>query len=101
MSTRKIDAASIRAYVARDWMGARQAKQAYWRERLARGGLREALRITADLRDSMMQLVPDWPTERDREEDLETHRRVTQTLKKASVSQTRATSLRARTRRVR
>jgi hypothetical protein len=40
-----IDPASVRAYVARDWQLLRTGKRAYWRTRLERGGLVEALAI--------------------------------------------------------
>jgi hypothetical protein len=73
-------AASARAYVARDWQRARDLKRTYWRARLDRGGLTEALAITDQLRRELKQRVPTWPSEREREEDLETHRRVAAAL---------------------
>jgi hypothetical protein len=76
----------------------RSAKAQYWRARLDQGGLREALRVSAELRDWMRQANPSWPTERERDEDLETHRRVAQALAKTagSVAQTRARTRRPR-----
>ena len=70
----RLDGSAIRAYVARDWEKVRTAKRAYWRERLARGGLREALRVTEQLHRV--------PSAAEREEDLQTHRRVAQALAK-------------------
>lgn len=82
--SRAITKASVRAYLARDWDGAREAKRAYWRERLERGGLAEALRVTEQLRAWMQSIDPHWPSKEDREEDLETHRRVAETLARAA-----------------
>lgn len=69
---RSFDPAAVRAYLARDWSAARERKRAYWRDRLQRGGLGEALAITEQLRVGS--------TEQDREADLETHRRVAEAL---------------------
>jgi hypothetical protein len=86
-----LDPAAIRAYLAREWERARQSKQAYWRERLAYGGMAEALRVgTLLLRESSVT---------EREQDLETHQRVAQALAKTTPRHSRAT--RTRSRRVR
>jgi hypothetical protein len=52
----------------------------YWRARLERGGLAESLAITGQLHTGLRERAPAWPTEQDREEDLETHRRVAAAL---------------------
>ena len=98
-----IDPASVRAYVARDWRRLRAQKRAYWRARLERGGLAEALSITEQLRAGMQERVPGWPTEQEREEDLETHRRVAAALARTAPpsASTEAAATRGRTRRVR
>ena len=70
MSSRPLDPDAIRAYAARDWARVRENKRAYWRARLDRGGLAEAVRVTELLRDTTA------PSETSREEDLETHKRV-------------------------
>ena len=67
-----LDAAAVRAYLARDWARVRDNKRAYWRDRLDRGGLAEAVRVT--------ELLRGRATDQDREEDLETHQRVAQAL---------------------
>ena|ERR1041385_9996 len=79
-----IDRASIRAYVARDWAASRTLKREYWRDRLIRGGLAEAIEITEQLRQWMKRTNPSWPTKKDREEDFETHQRVADALAKTS-----------------
>jgi hypothetical protein len=68
------DPALLRAFAQRDWRRARDAKRAYWRARLDRGGLAEAIRVTESLRG------PDDH----REEDLETHQRVAEALAKTA-----------------
>jgi hypothetical protein len=86
----------------RDWARARRAKHAYWQARITRGGLREVLQITTNLRTWMSARVPQWPTQREREEDFETHRRVSQALSATARTPAAKTSaLRGRTRRVR
>ena len=77
-----VDRASIRAYVARDWRGQRERKRAYWRDRLMRGGLRESIRVTEQLREWMMSVDATWPSQAQRDEDLATHRRVAAALAK-------------------
>ena len=77
---RLIDPASARAYVDRDWRRLRANKRAYWRERLECGGLAEALSITEQMRTWLREQDAAWPTEQEREEDLETHRRVAAAL---------------------
>lgn len=77
---RPISASSIRTFLGRDWSGARDRKRAYWSERLERGSLAEALRVTDELRAWMQDRDPTWPSKEARDEDLETHRRVAATL---------------------
>src|SRR5258706_16089386 len=93
-----LDRASIRAYVERDWGASRDRKRAYWRTRLTRDGLAEALRVTEQLRQWMKQTNPAWPTPKDREEDLETHIRVAQALAKTAPSGRTSPSRAARVR---
>jgi hypothetical protein len=71
---RRIDPSALRAYLARDWARVRENKRAYWRNRLDRGGLAEAIRVTELLRSTA--------TDQEREEDLQTHQRVAEALAK-------------------
>jgi hypothetical protein len=100
---RPIDSASVRAYVARDWRGLRARKRAYWRARLERGGLAEALSITEQMRAWLHERDAAWPTEQERDEDLETHRRVAAALARTAPTSARreAAAARGRARRVR
>ena len=83
----RLDASSVRAYLARDWQRLRQNKREYWRNRLDRGGLAEAIRVTELLRDAHDQ------SDTHREEDLQTHARVAQAF--AKTAPRRATARRA------
>jgi len=57
--------------MARDWAAARQNKDAYWGERIARLGPAEGLRIAEELRRQVLSLDPDWPHDRDGERGLD------------------------------
>ena|ERR1043166_3053743 len=79
-------------------------KDQYWRDR-KRLGLREALRVVDSLRAQVRCFQPDWLTQDDRDEDLETHLRVAAALSRAGGreahskrSQARKTRRRARVR---
>jgi hypothetical protein len=100
---RSIDPAAARAYVDRDWRRLRAHKRTYWRARLERGGLVEACSITEQLRAWMRGRDAAWPTEQEREEDLETHRRVAAALARTAPARPRreAAAARGRARRVR
>lgn len=69
-------ARDIRAYMARDWAAVRDAKDAYWAERIERLGPAEGLRIAEELRLQALLLNPGWPSEEDRREDFLAHRRL-------------------------
>jgi hypothetical protein len=94
------DPLGVRGYLARDWGAARDGKRRYWQARMRRLGLAEALRVTEQLRAWTARNNPSWPTPEQREEDLETHRRVAQALAATARPVTRR-SPGARTRRVR
>jgi hypothetical protein len=109
---RQLDPAAVRAYLARDWSAIRAAKRSYWRARLDRGGLAEAARVSEQLRVQAQRDNPTWPTEQDREEDLESHQRVAQALRSTAARKppappappaptTPKASARARARRIR
>jgi hypothetical protein len=78
----KLVPADVRAYLARDWQAVRDAKHAYWQARLATGGADAALAASDQLRIFCQGLNPGWPSDQDREADLEAHRRVAQALRR-------------------
>ena len=68
----------IHAFMARDWQLARDAKDAYWAERVQRLGPLEALRIADELRRQALLQHPDWPDAASRRDDLRHHVRMTE-----------------------
>lgn len=68
----------IHAFMARDWQRAREAKDAYWAERVQRLGPFEALRIADELRRQALLQRPDWPDAASRRDDLRHHVRMTE-----------------------
>jgi len=73
----------IREFVARDWDAARNAKDAYWSERIARLGPLEGFRIADQLRRQALAQDPAWPHPADRHQDLLSHIRVSELLRRA------------------
>ena len=74
----------IRAFLARDWRAARDAKDRYWEERIDALGPAEALRIADELRRQVILQHPGWPSPDDRDDDLLSHARVAALLRRAS-----------------
>lgn len=64
--------------MARDWQRARDAKDAYWAERLGRLGPIEAMRIADELWRQVRLQHPDWPDAASRTGDLRQHVRMTE-----------------------
>ncbi|MFN0249218.1 MAG: hypothetical protein ACKV2T_20205 [Kofleriaceae bacterium] len=83
----RFDPAHVREFMKRDWGLLRVLKRQYWRERLDRGGLAEALRVTEQMRQLCLSLNPAWPSEQERNDDLETHQRVAKALLKTRKAQ--------------
>lgn len=73
----------IREFVARDWRAARDAKDAYWGERVARLGPGEGLRVAEELRRQALLRDPAWPGAADRRRDLLAHARLVELFKRA------------------
>ena len=73
----------IREFVSRDWGAVREAKDAYWGERIARLGSLEGLRIAEELRRQALLQDPAWPRPADRRQDLLSHVRMAELLHRA------------------
>ncbi len=73
----------IREFVSRDWGAAREAKDAYWGERVARLGPLEGLRIAEELRRQALVQQPGWPDSADRRRDVLDHVRLAELLHRA------------------
>ena len=76
----------LREYMSRDWQAARDAKDAYWAERVGRLGALEALRIADELRRQALLQHPDWPDAASRRDDLRHHARMTELLARADAA---------------
>jgi hypothetical protein len=74
----------IREFVARDWRSARDAKDAYWSQRIATLGPLEAFRIGEQLRSQARLQNPGWPDADERRQDIAAHVRVAALLARAS-----------------
>ena len=81
---RLVIARGIREFVSRDWVAAREAKDDYWGERIARLGPIEAFRIAEELRRQALLQHPRWPYPDDRRQDLDAHVRLAELLQRAS-----------------
>ena len=71
----------IREYAERDWSAIEREKARYWADRKKSLSAIDALRIGDELRAHARRLHPDWPAAADRDEDLATHRRVSEALR--------------------
>jgi hypothetical protein len=76
------DRASVRAFLDRPWDDLARLKADYWRAWKARHGALGALRMAEELRQEMLALRPDWPSPAERLEDLKTHLRVSEALRR-------------------
>jgi hypothetical protein len=73
----------IREFVSRDWEAAREDKDAYWGERIGRLGPIEGLRVAEELRRQALLRDPAWPDAALRQEDLASHARLAELLRRA------------------
>ncbi|MGH9660663.1 MAG: hypothetical protein ACRD96_19090 [Bryobacteraceae bacterium] len=73
----------IRTFVDRDWRAVREAKDAYWGERIARLGPTEGLRVANELRRQALLHDPHWPRPADRHRDLQSHLRLAALFRRA------------------
>jgi hypothetical protein len=76
----------IREFVARDWQAARDNKDDYWAERIARLGAPEAFRIADELRRQALLRDPAWPDAALRKADLLAHTRLSDCLRRAGAT---------------
>jgi hypothetical protein len=79
----------IREFVARDWDAVRDAKDTYWRDRIARLGAIEAFRIADELRRQAILNDPSWPDPDDRRADVLSHARLAERLHRADAARRR------------
>lgn len=76
-----MDASDLARFAQRDWSALAELKADYWASMKAREGAGEGLLIADELRRHAQRLHPDWPSDEDRQEDLEVHIRVSAALR--------------------
>jgi hypothetical protein len=79
-----VKADDITRFARRDWNAVAELKASYWADP-AGPTPSERLRIAEALRRQVLFHHPNWPSEEDREQDLETHARVSAALRRAGV----------------
>ena len=79
----------IREFMSRDWRAVREAKDAYWGERVVRFGPLEGLRIAEELRRQAIVQDATWPQPADRREDLLAHVRLSELFHRAGSARRR------------
>lgn len=77
-------ARGIREFVSRDWDAVRDNKIVYWGQRVARLGPLEAIRIAEELRQQVLARDPSWPNAEARCDDLDSHIRLSERLRRAA-----------------
>ena len=68
-------------FARRDWSAVEEEKARYWARRKHDMTPAEALRLGHALRRHAAALRPDWPSDAERREDLDTHARVAEALR--------------------
>lgn len=79
------DPAAVLDFVRRDWAAAARGKERYWREWKREHGAAAGIRVADELRRQVLAMRPDWPSARAREEDLATHLRVIEVIRRVPV----------------
>jgi len=80
----EMTAEQLREFAHREWKEVEDSKAEYWAKRKLGMTPEEALCAGDALRIHARSVRPDWPSENDRTEDLETHTRVSSSLSRAS-----------------
>ena len=66
-----------------DWSAAARAKELYWADWKREHGPAAGIRVADELRRQVLAARPDWPSESEREEDLATHLRMIEVIRRA------------------
>ena len=74
--------ADVESYVRRDWHAVEAAKGAFWAEQKRRLTARELFMIVDAFRAEIRSARPNWPSSEDRADDLESHRRLGEQLRR-------------------
>jgi hypothetical protein len=76
------DLGALLDFVQRDWTSPARAKARYWRDWKRRHGPAAGIRMADELRRQVLLVRPDWPSPSERREDLATHLRVIDALRR-------------------
>lgn len=76
------DPAALRAFAQRDWASLERDQERYWRDQKAREGPAACIRVADQLRRQVIAVRPDWPSERERREDLAMHLRLIDVIRR-------------------
>lgn len=76
-----MDGDALRQFVRRDWSAVATSKTRFWHELKSRRTAAELLAVADQMRSHAQRLRPDWPTRRDRLDDLLVHQRVGEALR--------------------
>jgi len=76
------DAKALREFAQRDWAAAERSKELYWRDWKRQHGPAAGIRVADELRRQVLAMRPDWPLEREREEDLAMHLRLIEVIRR-------------------
>ncbi|HVK65623.1 MAG TPA: hypothetical protein VM694_14165 [Polyangium sp.] len=76
------DPEELRRFASQDWAAAARGKELYWRDWKKQHGPAAGIRIADELRKQVLAQKPGWPSDEERREDLETHRRVLEAFDK-------------------
>ncbi len=69
-------------FVERDWAAAARDKDRYFRDYKREHGPAAGIRMADELRRHVLALRPDWPSEEERADDMATHLRVIDVLRR-------------------
>lgn len=75
--------AEIAAFLARDWSAVAASKVDFWTERKRTMTADELFSLAEGMRRHVLELRPDWPSDRERAADLDAHQRSSERLRHA------------------
>jgi hypothetical protein len=78
------DPAQLRAYAGRDWSAALRDKARCWRDFKLEHGPAGGVRVADELLRQVRLARPDWPSERERREDMEMHLRLIEVFRRVA-----------------
>lgn len=82
---RFVNPQDLHDFARRDWAAVATSKAEHWARCKKEHGWADAVRAAAMLRRQIVVLRPGWPSEEDRSQDLATHARVADCLRRVSV----------------